>query len=157
MTTNNEPLALGESGSYAGLDVTLASFFPPKLDVKSDAASRFQYSESQIQQVADLLGHLNEAWAKVPRTYIVLRLIDQLPLLDRLIDLGFSDPWFPVAKRSVPVCLGPTAADAFLSTQAVILTKALDLEKGDDGRHMHFAKGEPIPFETKAILGAGGF
>src|SRR2546421_11000897 len=98
MASDNESLPPAESSSYASLQATLASYFPPKLDVKNDAVAHFQYSESQIRQVADLLSHLNEAWAKVPRTYIVLRLIGQLQLLDKFIDLGFSDHWFPVAE-----------------------------------------------------------
>ncbi|RAO73381.1 uncharacterized protein BHQ10_009393 [Talaromyces amestolkiae] len=33
----------------------------------------------------------------------------------------------------------------------------LDLEKGFEGRHQHFKKGEPLPFESKRELGSGGF
>jgi serine/threonine protein kinase len=36
------------------------------------------------------------------------------------------------------------------------LTKSIDLEKADKGLHRYFRRGEPLPFESKEILGSGG-
>jgi nucleoside phosphorylase len=49
------------------------------------------YTDLEILQVSLLLGQVNLQWSKVPRTYIVLRTIGCLDLLDTFIDLGFSD------------------------------------------------------------------
>jgi len=45
----------------------------------------------------------------------------------------------------------------FVNMQPVVLTKAVDLVKGENGKHRHFAKGEPLPFESKAVLGSEGY
>lgn len=39
----------------------------------------------------------------------------------------------------------------------MILTKAVDLEKGERGEHCSFARGEPLPFKFEEKLGSGGF
>ena len=68
------------------------------------------YNDSEIQQVSLLLSQVNPRWSKVPRTYIVLRTIGCLDLLNTFIDLGFSDHWFPVTERGRPSCLHPVGA-----------------------------------------------
>ncbi|KAF2809762.1 kinase-like protein, partial [Mytilinidion resinicola] len=45
----------------------------------------------------------------------------------------------------------------FVKAQSLVLTKSIDLEKGEHGRHGHFSKDEPLPFEIKGKLGSGGF
>jgi serine/threonine protein kinase len=124
----------------------LANFFP-----------RSKYSESDIQQIADLLRHINTAWSRVPRTYIVLRIIGQQQRLDEFINFGFTDHWFPVSSQQLPESLDSTARASLLQTQSVILAEGIDLKDGEDGRHMHFAKGVPLPFKMISILGSGGF
>jgi serine/threonine protein kinase len=37
-----------------------------------------------------------------------------------------------------------------------VLTKALDLEKGEQKNHVYFGKEEKLPYEVKARLGIGG-
>jgi serine/threonine protein kinase len=80
-----------------------------------------------------------------------------LHLLGTLIDLGFSDNWFPFTKDSVPDCLSPKMRARFLDAQRLVLTKSIDLEKSEGGQHRHFKGDEPLPFESKGTLGAGGF
>jgi hypothetical protein len=151
-------------------ELTLA-FSPPPLLNKSistlndhlshffatDTLSRAPYSDSQISSISELLKHMNTRWAKVPRTYIVLRMIDCLNHLDDFIDLGFSDHWFPIKERSLPQCLRPSLRTAFVNAQGLVLTKSMDLERGEDGQHCHFLRNDDIPFETKCVLGSGGF
>ena len=45
----------------------------------------------------------------------------------------------------------------FVSTQQLVLTKLIDLEKGEQGQHYHFEQGESLPFEPFGVLGSGGF
>ena len=115
------------------------------------------YNDSEVHQVSLLLSQVNTQWGKVPRTYITLRTISCLDLLETFIDLGFSDQWFPVTERGLPHCLHPSRRAQFVAAQSLVMTKSLDLEKGDKGRHCHFHQDEFLPFEEKGILGTGGF
>ncbi|MCJ1246421.1 hypothetical protein MMC30_003628 [Trapelia coarctata] len=121
-----------------------------------ETGNRRQYTDTEIQQIQTLLGYTNRSWSQVPRTYIVLRLGGHVDLLDNLIELGFTDHWFPVSAPILPDILGPAAKANILNAQNRVLTKLLTLEKGKDGQHACFGPGEDLPFETKAILGRGG-
>jgi len=132
-------------------DGRLDSFFSRKQGRKES------YTDSEINEISLLLNHFSPRWSKVPRTYIVLRTIGHLNLLQDIIDIGFSDFWFPVTKQNLPGCLSPSVCAAFFDAQQIVLTKSIDLEKGEKGKHCHFQQGEPLPFEPKGILGAGGF
>jgi hypothetical protein len=115
------------------------------------------YTDSEIKQITFLLNQFNPQWSNVPRTYIVLRIIGCLDLFGAFIDLGFSDHWFPVTERSLPHCLHPNKRSQFTAAQTLVITKSMDLEKGDEGQHCYFRQNEPLPFEVKGILGTGGF
>jgi tetratricopeptide (TPR) repeat protein len=115
------------------------------------------YTESEIFEIISLLKHLYPRWSKVPRTYIVLRSIDRLDLVNDLIDNGFSDYCFPVTERSLPGCIPPSVKTSFVKAQRLVLTSSMDLERGKFGRHCHYSKGESPPLESKGILGSGGF
>lgn len=136
------------------MDSRLDSYFPP---LTPDSASLRKYTDLEIQQIASILqDHENESWSKVPRTYIVLRIIQRLDLLNDLLCFGFTDFWFPVQARSLPPNIPSSTRNAFVKTQTVILTKSFDLEK-DYGKHRHFAKGDPLPFDIRDRLGSGAF
>ena len=115
------------------------------------------YIDSEINEISTLLKHSNPQWSKFPRTYIILRIIGQIDVLESLISSGFSDYWFPVTERSLPGCLLPSVRAAVVSMQRLILTKSMDLEKSERGQHCYFKQGESLPFEQKRILGNGGF
>jgi len=115
------------------------------------------YQDSEILRVSLLLRQLNPHWSKIPRTYITLRTIGCLDLLEAFIDLGFSDHWFPLTERGLPSILPPSRRAQFVAAQNLVMTKSLDLEKGDKGEHCRFRHGESLPFEEKGILGTGGF
>ncbi|KAF3926556.1 Ankyrin-3 [Arthrobotrys entomopaga] len=116
------------------------------------------YLELEVQQIASLLEPINSRWARVPRLYIVLRLIDQLPLLDStFLAQGLTDFWLPFSLGSLPDGVPLAVRSAFVRAQSVVLTKAIDLEKGERGRHRHFGPDEPLPFRSKGPLGVGGF
>ena len=117
---------------------------------------RMDYGDSDILHISKQLQKINITWSQVPRTYIVLRRIGKVNL-DNLINLGFTDLWFPVREKSLPDFLGATTKSKFVKAQASILTKSWNLEKGEEGTHMHFANGEITPFESVGKLGSGGF
>jgi hypothetical protein len=113
------------------------------------------YTDLEIQEIAEILTHQNPRWSRVPRTYVVLRNIGHLDLLDHCIDVGFSDYWFPVTERTLPELLRPSVRAAFVEAQNLVLTESVGLEKG--GKHCNFKKGEMLPFEMKGVLGSGGY
>ncbi|CAI7653857.1 unnamed protein product [Penicillium bialowiezense] len=129
----------------------LNTFFPARTE------SRQPYSDSDISQISTLLRQTNLAWSRIPRTYIILRTIDCLHHLDELIDHKFCDYLLPVNERGVPDCLSPKMRKMFLESQKLILTRSMDLEKGAEGHHCHFGRGDLIPFESKGVIGSGGF
>jgi hypothetical protein len=149
VTTVSSSTALVPSIPFGDPHARLDTFFD----------DRVIYTDSEILEISSLLkhSHSENAWNKVPRTYIVLRVIGQLDVLNKFIELGFSDEWFPVTSQSVPQILKASARGDFVNAQDRILTKSINLEKSVGGRHLHFAKGEPIPFKSVSILGSGNF
>lgn len=114
------------------------------------------YTDSEIITIASLLRQTHLRWSTVPRTYIVLRAIGHLNLLDTLLDADFSDFWFPVTEQCLSGCLGPSVGQALFNAQHIILTTSMELEKGAKGEHCYFKQGDPFPFESKKALGEGG-
>ncbi|KAK5000903.1 hypothetical protein LTR66_000320 [Elasticomyces elasticus] len=129
----------------------------PSNSFPAGSHSRGLYSDSEIARISSVLKHLNQQWAKVPRTYIVLRTINCLDYLDDFIDLGFSDHWLPVTERRLPQYLRPSPRTAFVNAQHLVLTKSMDLERGERGQHCYFQRDDRLPFDTKGVLGSGGF
>ncbi|KAF2105514.1 kinase-like domain-containing protein, partial [Lophiotrema nucula] len=145
------PIAPANVTTRYNLDDRLNDFFPERQD------DRDLYKDADISQISALLKHLCPQWSKIPRTYIVLRTIGHLKSLDDLINVGFSDYWLPVTERGLPACLPPSVRAAFVGAQSLVLTKSIDLERGEHGQHCYFKPGESPPLESKGILGNGGF
>ena len=129
----------------------LSDFFISNDEPKS------RYSDWDVLEISR---HLREAghmtWSEAPRLYTVLRIIGQLQLLDKLLDEGTSDIWFPFNSSTVPKSLSSSLRAKFLEVQILIMTKAVDLEKNDNKRHTHFGREDAFPFEVKEKLGKGG-
>lgn len=115
------------------------------------------YADSDILQVSLLLSQVDLQWSKVPRTYIFLRIINCLDLIDTFIDLCYSAYWFPFTEQTLPRCVRPNKRSHFVAAQHLVTTKSMDLEKGGKGHHCYFQKHEPLPLQMKGILGSGGF
>jgi hypothetical protein len=135
----------------ASSDVKLGDYFCP---MKSP---RNRFTDLQCQDIARLLCESGKvSWGRVPRIYIILRIIDQLPVLDAFIDQGINDLWLPLTASSLPPALSVGCHQDFIAAQPIVLTKALDLENNTKG-HAHFTRDDPFPFECKETLGNGGF
>jgi len=111
-------------------------------------------TDAQILQISSMLKHADPPYSKVPRTYVVLRQMECLHLIDEVLSRGFSDFHFPATASNVPPCLSPRQRTAFLKTQGFVLTSSLELEHGG---HHYFQDDETVPFQRLTILGAGGF
>jgi hypothetical protein len=83
--------------------------------------------------------------------------MNRLELLDKFIDLGFSDHWLPTTERSLPDALHPGERRQFVATQRLVMTKSMDLEKGENGQHCYFNHDDALPFEERGLLGTGAF
>src|SRR4051794_19617667 len=71
--------------------------------IDTDPGRRNALSESDIRQVSDGLRRLGkDSWSKVPRLYAVLRLINQVQVIDSFVAEGFSDLWFPFSHKTLP-------------------------------------------------------
>jgi serine/threonine protein kinase len=86
-----------------------------------------------------------------------LRYIGQLKLIDDFINDGFLDIWFPFTQGNLPSRLSPSIKTQFINTQSIVFTQALDLEKGENGKHATFATNQPLWFESRGKLGRGAF
>ncbi|KAH0548623.1 hypothetical protein GP486_007833 [Trichoglossum hirsutum] len=151
MSDNISPLPTSTI-SYEDISAALDGYF-----ARGDG-DMTPFSESEIQQISDLLSRVNRSWSLVPRTYIVLRISGRLHHLDTFINLGYTDYLFPVSREeSLPRRLSYNARADFMKAQPTILTNAPDLEKGKEGKHQNFAGDQPLPFESRANLGVGSF
>jgi hypothetical protein len=119
--------------------------------------SRVEFSESEINDISQLLLRLDPSWSRIPRVYIVLRIIGCLHAMSTFVDVGFSDYDFPVTARSLPPDLNPKARSDFVKKQTIVMTKSLNLEKREGGQHCFFKKDEYLPLRGEGILGVGGF
>jgi hypothetical protein len=116
------------------------------------------FTDADLAQISFLLQHSNRAsYSRVPRLYTVLRIINQLNVLDGLIERGVTDVSFPFDGKSFPSVISFEAQGKFLQYQHVVLTERLDLEKGEQGRHFCFGKEEPAPYVVEGILGSGAY
>ncbi|KAF2262019.1 kinase-like protein [Lojkania enalia] len=125
----------------------LASFFDP-------SQPRETYRDAEIDEIAKLLKSYDTLGWRCPRTYIVLRSIGELGIMEQLTNEGFTDQWFPVQVHGLPNILSPSLKSRIVKAQNMILTKSLDLEHG---RHRHFTPGEPLPFDIISRLGSGSY
>ncbi|KAF2143170.1 uncharacterized protein K452DRAFT_167236 [Aplosporella prunicola CBS 121167] len=126
----------------------LASYFSPIPQ---------KFEDVQIQDITILLRAQQERWSHFPRTYIVLRIINRLDLLNNLLDVGFTDHWFPVTPQALPPNLQPSVRSAIAKAQSAVLTQSVELEKGPNGSHGHYRKGDVLPFRILGKLGGGAY
>jgi hypothetical protein len=98
-----------------------------------------------------------DSWSRVPRLYTILRMVNQVQVIDSFVAQGVSDIWFPFSLKTLPEDLrSDSSRFAFLEAQDLVLTKAFDLER-EDGKHRHFSKAEDVPMRKIEELGKGGF
>jgi hypothetical protein len=129
----------------------LGQYFPP-----STAEPRGSLTDNDLQVISTLLRNKGRiTWSNVPRIYTVLRTIGHLELIDSFIEEGLTDFWFPFATGSLPDVLTPTAKTNFVASQSIVITKALEFEKGAERKHAHFDRNDLIPFQVISKLGDG--
>lgn len=108
----------------------LLHFFPPSSD-GTISTSQKAFSESDFRSMSEILRRTGrDTWSKVPRIYTVLRLIDQLQLLDSIIADNISDFGLPFTIETLPEAIkSQSVRFKFLEMQGRVLTESLDLER----------------------------
>lgn len=138
------------SSTFRSIDDQLGAFF-----IKDQLES---FTDVDFEKISFLLQNSGRhLYSPIPRIYSVLRIIDRLEVLDDFIKSDATDLSFPFTATSFPPTVGVEVQYEFLQSQSLVLTKALDLEKGERGGHVHFGKDELIPYEVRGRLGTGGY
>jgi len=154
LTTHDEDsLTILRALSSGNPEEKLAKFFVTY--EASDGQVRSTFSDADILQISSLLRHMNLDWSRVPRIYIVLRIVGQLQLINTFIDHGITDFWFPFSEESLPVVIDLSERTKFVRAQSAVLTQtSADIEEGN---HRNLGRTDPLSFETKRYLGSGAY
>ena len=137
-----------------GFEKQMALCFP---DLMSHCPKPF--SERDCSRISELLQTLGKTeWSRVPRTYAVLKMVNQVHAMDAFLGLGCNDMFFPYTEASLPEALGSRhARTKFLELQSLVLSTGHDLESILDKKHRIVANSEDLPFRVLEELGQGGF
>jgi hypothetical protein len=126
------------------LDQLSAETFKTRIDtiLEDAAAVKMGTSKPFSDEIMDTLAGLlyavgKHAWSERPRTYLVLRLIDEVKAMDNFVLGGLKDIDFPYSDATIPACIkGPMARHGFMQKQRYVLSeRSSDLVK--EGRHRH--------------------
>lgn len=99
------------------------------------------FSDDVISRIGDLLRSAGKpTWSERPRTYIVLRMIDEVKAMNDFIFEGYKDIHLPYTEHTLPSSLrSPSSRYNFLREQRHVLSpRSADLVQG--GRHHHLGK-----------------
>lgn len=127
----------------------LSSTIADAIREKSDPGKPFK--EEEFIKIGKLLGQVGKLrWAERPRTYFVLRMIDEVQAMDGFVLEGLKDIHFPYNEKLLPTCLAsPSSRHAFISKQSLVMSsRAADLVRG--GPHRHFSGYEDCPLTSIA-------
>ncbi|KAF2191014.1 hypothetical protein K469DRAFT_696765 [Zopfia rhizophila CBS 207.26] len=107
----------------------------------------------RIRKLLDLVGQTE--WSKRPRTYILLLMIDRLDAMDAFVNANLFDIQFPYHESRLMTPLDDQESrERFLELQALVLTKATDVEKRDH-KHFNSPSAADSGFIVKNVLGHG--
>lgn len=135
----------------------LQRWFPVPSPGNPTATPTTRFSETDLREISDVLQRVGRGtWSRIPRIYAVLRLLDQLDVIDSFLTRSISDIYFPFTHQTLPQSLNPSVANEFLQVQRVVLSSALDLER-ESGRHRHFSSTNDVPFIKVEDLGKGAY
>ncbi|KAH8597018.1 kinase-like domain-containing protein, partial [Bisporella sp. PMI_857] len=133
----------------------LAYLFPIHADETSSREQPFVDEDFRgIMEVLREFGYMT--WAVIPRTYAILRLIRRIEDMDDFLEQNLSDLSIPYTNDNLPINLSQSTKASFLKVQHLVLTSAMDLERGEAGEHKHIKSHEELQFDVVGELGRGG-
>jgi hypothetical protein len=136
MKNSDEDTVSPPSLSVQDFEVTFTSIVSTAKEKHMGISKPF--SDEVILQVSkSLVSAGKQAWGERPRTYLVLRLIDEVSAMDKFIFEGLKDIHFPYDEATLPSCIQSRGArQSFLKNQKYVLSeRSVDLVNG--GRHHH--------------------
>ncbi|KAF2812117.1 uncharacterized protein BDZ99DRAFT_460899 [Mytilinidion resinicola] len=107
-------------------------------------------THADIQHIAGLLQAVSPVWAQCPRLYIVVRVIDHLEIFEDFVAPGVNDLWFPSSRSSLPTNIDAAVRQSILQIQWIVMTKSLELERGESGYHQYFDQDEVYPSRKRS-------
>lgn len=135
-----------------------------RISREAKSSKIIRLSDSTLNHVAGLLANLErhrqiKGWSLRPRTYLILRHMGCTDAMREFIDAGLKDISFPYEESSLPIQFARDTVrrETFLDLQDAVLTDAVELERGEGGRHVLFAKSGNEHFHVLSDLGSGGF
>jgi ankyrin repeat protein len=128
------------------------------LDERFDQGTPLRkWTDMDIKEVSQYLDATHSAWRNHPRLYIILRHLDHVDVLDTIIGQDVTDFWLPFTVSSFPRIIPDNVRKDFLSTQWVVLTQSINLERAESLTHQHFDADNAPVFESKGVLGRGAY
>lgn len=113
------------------------------------------FTETDIGEISTILARADKvAWSRIPRIYVVLRLIGRLDAIEELIQQEISDAWLPFTPKSVPELFHAQRSDFINAQELGFNSKAFNLERSDT-RHGHFRNATDVPLKKIGDLGKG--
>jgi hypothetical protein len=136
-------------------ELLLRAWFP-----ESESQSiRAPFTEKEIREISSIWERTPHGrhWSRIPRIYILLRLVNQLEAIDGFLDQNVTDISLPFTQKSLPdVLRNHSARLKFIELQDLVYsTKVLRLEQ-DDAQHGHFKDSNDVPLRRIGELGKGG-
>ena len=123
--------------------------------------SRKRLREAEFDRVSNVLRRYTPEWSRLPRTYVVLRLIglsDLTECMDAFVREKRTDIELPYTLENLPDALTGIYRARFLEMQGNVLTgPGAKIESGQS-KHMHLSENPLGPlFTWERKLGEGGF
>ncbi|KAI0893301.1 kinase-like domain-containing protein [Annulohypoxylon nitens] len=126
---------------------TLGKYFLPQ---------KKTYTDTDFDSIAILLGRLElKEYSKSPRLYTLLRHLDCLKDLDRILQKGLSDSSLPLSQNQLPSDFSEGWKRRFRKAQGLVCDNSEVVQMINLGKHMPFSA-PPDCFRTTRFFGRGG-
>jgi hypothetical protein len=135
---------------------TLANMTVDQALTDYTSPSKAKYTDKDFDRIAKLLQY-SEAlskYSKSPRLYTLLRHLECLEELDRLLDTGLSDSSLPLSQTQLPPDLSEEWKLRFIAAQPLVCDDSDAVQMVGLGNHMTFSR-EPDCFWRMRFLGKG--
>ncbi|KAJ4297490.1 hypothetical protein N0V90_005382 [Kalmusia sp. IMI 367209] len=117
------------------------------------------FSDDVIDNLANLLSAVGKHnWSERPRTYLVLRLISEVTLMDNFVLEGFKDVHLPYKQSTLPNFVnGAGVRSNFLQHQNHVLNQESTNLVVKGASHQYLKHSVDNSFKVISKLGSGGF
>ncbi|KAF2870335.1 kinase-like domain-containing protein [Massariosphaeria phaeospora] len=107
---------------------------------------------STISQYLSSVGHVT--WAENPKLFYLLDWLNLLDLIDKFLEQGLTDWWFPFRKGTLQNLLDAQGRKRFLDDQYLVLDDETPISLS--GEHFAFIDSDHMGLDDAGLLGVGG-